>query len=47
MNLNRIATALLLTTLIATPACANWFDNFMVGENHKKLLGAATTPTTR
>jgi len=45
MNLNRIATALLLTTLIATPACANWFDNFMVGENHKKLLGAATTPT--
>src|SRR5882672_8284988 len=45
MNLYRIATALLLTAVIATPAFANWFDNFMVGENHKKLLGAATTPT--
>jgi len=45
MNLKRVATALLFMTFIATPAFANWFDNFMVGENHKKLLGAATTPT--
>jgi hypothetical protein len=45
VNLNRIATALLFTVVIATPAFANWFDNFMVGENHKKLLGSATTPT--
>ena len=44
MNLNRIATALLFTAVIVTPAFANWFDNFMVGENHKKLLGAAITP---
>ena len=45
MNLYRIAKALLLTAVVATPAFANWFDNFMVGENRKKLLGAATTPT--
>ena len=45
MNLNPIATALLFTALIATPASANWFDNFMVGENHKKLVGSTTTPT--
>ena len=45
MNLKSIATALLFTAVIATPASANWFDNFMVGENHKKLLGAAITPT--
>jgi hypothetical protein len=45
VNLNRIARVLLLTALIAPPASANWFDNFMVGENHKKLLGAAVTPT--
>jgi hypothetical protein len=25
---------------------ANWFDNFMVGENHKKLIGAGATPPT-
>ena len=45
MRLNRIATVLLFTAVIATLAFANWFDNFMVGENHKKLVGAATTPT--
>ena len=45
MNHNRIATAVLFTAVIVTPAFANWFDNFMVGENHKKLLGAAITPT--
>ena len=45
MNLNPIAAALLCTALIATPASANWFDNFMVGENHKKLVGSTTTPT--
>jgi hypothetical protein len=45
MNLKSIATALLFTAIIATPASANWFDNFMVGENHKKLIGAAVTPT--
>ena len=45
MNLKTSAAALLFTAVIATPAFGNWFDNFMVGENHKKLLGAATTPT--
>ena len=45
MNLKTSAAAVLFTVVIATPAFANWFDNFMVGENHKKLLGAATTPT--
>jgi hypothetical protein len=45
MNLKTSAAAVLFTVIIATPACANWFDNFMVGENHKKLLGAAVTPT--
>ena len=45
MNLKASAAAVLFTVIIATPACANWFDNFMVGENHKKLLGAAVTPT--
>jgi hypothetical protein len=45
MNLKTSAAAVLFTVIIATPAFANWFDNFMVGENHKKLLGAAVTPT--
>jgi hypothetical protein len=45
MNLKTIAPALLLMAVIAAPAHANWFDNFMAGENHKKILGAATTPT--
>jgi hypothetical protein len=45
MKLKSIATALLFVAVIATPASANWFDNFMVGENHKKLVGSATTPT--
>ena len=45
MNLKICATVLLFTAVFATPALANWFDNFMVGENHKKLLGAAVTPT--
>jgi hypothetical protein len=45
MNLKTSAAAVLFTAIIATPAFANWFDNFMVGENHKKLLGAAVTPT--
>jgi hypothetical protein len=40
-----IATALLFAAVIAPPASANWFDNFMAGENHKKLVGGTVSPT--
>jgi hypothetical protein len=45
MNIHHIAAGLFLAVAIATPASANWFDNYMVGENHKKLVGSAPTPT--
>ncbi len=45
MKISPIAGACLAVCVIATPASANWFDNFMVGENHKKLVGSAVTPT--
>jgi hypothetical protein len=37
---------LVLAAAAATPAHANWFDGALqYGENHKKLLGSALTPT--
>ena len=45
MKLGNFAIILLSAAVIATPAFANWFDNFQVGENHKKMLGSTPSPT--
>ena len=45
MKFYGIAIVFLLAAASPTPAFANWYDNFLVGEGHKKLVGSAPTPT--